>query len=131
MCSVRALDHIEKHLCDNWLSPVTIAADLNVSRAHLYRVFREDGGVAALIRRRRLELAYVWLTDPDQASASIERIGLQLGFGSVTQFARAFRHHYGVPPGRARAEGRRLQPASPLSRYLDRLAKLYGATAGV
>lgn len=103
----RALTHIIEHLGESWLSPVTICATLSVSRAQLYRAFQHDGGIAQVIRRKRLEHAYRELTAPEPENLSIEDVSRRWGFTSKTQFVRAFDSFYGVTPSRARAEGRR------------------------
>ena len=53
-----ALVYILDHLGESWLSPTTICVALAVSRAQLYRAFNDEGGIAQVIRRKRLEHAY-------------------------------------------------------------------------
>ncbi len=87
---------IEKQLGNPELDPDWLAARFNVSRATLYRLFREYGGVRHHIRERRMLEAYRAL-----ARGKAERIGTiaeQLGFRDQAVFSRAFRAAYGLSP---------------------------------
>ncbi|MBV8687644.1 MAG: helix-turn-helix transcriptional regulator [Alphaproteobacteria bacterium] len=79
-----------------------VAAEAALSRFHLTRSFAEVHGLPPLAYHRRLRL--------DEAArqlrageASATDVARRLGYGSLSAFTRAFRHAFGVPPGRARA----------------------------
>jgi AraC-like DNA-binding protein len=89
------------------LSPDFLCRRFNVSRAHLYRAFAEDGGVAKVLRDMRLDAVYGELTQADHASRSITELAYTLGFSSGNQLLRSFRARFGVTPSEARAQGAR------------------------
>jgi len=80
------------------LGPASLMKQLQISRAHLYRVFASEGGVATVIRDRRLDLAYRRLSVKSPHPPSITEVAYELGFTSSAQFSRAFRTRFGVPP---------------------------------
>ncbi|WEK51659.1 MAG: helix-turn-helix domain-containing protein [Candidatus Kaistia colombiensis] len=100
----RTLDFIAGNLHLPELSPDDIARRLNVSRSHLYRAFAEDGGVATVLRHKRLDLALLQLTSPTAHSGSIADVAHRLGFSSANQFLRAFRARFGVTPREVKHE---------------------------
>ncbi|WP_092806473.1 helix-turn-helix domain-containing protein [Rhodococcus globerulus] len=125
----RALVYILDHLGESWLSPTTICVALAVSRAQLYRAFNDDGGIAQVIRRKRLEHAYRELTTPDSADTSVEDISRRWGFTSKPHFVRAFEAYYGTTPSRVRLEGRRTIGNPSISRLHRHLTSLSTGTA--
>jgi AraC-like DNA-binding protein len=84
------------------LSPEFLCRRFNVSRAHLYRAFAKDGGVAKVLRDIRLDAAHRELTGPTRTSRSITEIAYALGFSSGNQLLRSFRARFGVTPSEAR-----------------------------
>src|SRR5690606_19490731 len=62
----RILDYIDSRLNDPFLGPEVIMRHFRVSRSHLYRAFEPDGGVAKIIREKRLDQAYQLLTNPTE-----------------------------------------------------------------
>jgi len=84
------------------LSPEFLCHHFKVSRAHLYRAFASDGGVAKVLRNIRLDAAYRELTQPARSSRSITEIAYSLGFSSGNQLLRTFRSRFGVTPSEAR-----------------------------
>ena len=101
----RVLDFIDANLSDPELGPALLMRRFRVSRAHLYRMFAGDGGVARVVRERRLDAAFRELVRPDASSRSISEIAYRLGFSGSTQFLRAFRARFGMTPSEARHEG--------------------------
>lgn len=98
--------YIRKHLADPRLSPETIAAALHVSRSTLYATLPEDSeGVAAEIRRHRLERAHAILRDPTDRR-SIAEVGAAVGMPRAAHFSRAFRERFGATPKQVRAGDR-------------------------
>jgi AraC-like DNA-binding protein len=103
---VRVQAFIEERLADPELSPGMIASAHHVSVRYLYRLFEDEGvSVAAWIRRRRLERCRRDLLDPALRRLQVRAIGARWGMRDATQFSRAFRRAYGVPPGEYRALG--------------------------
>lgn len=85
------------------LSPNSLCRRFKVSRAHLYRAFANDGGVAKVLRDIRLDAAYRELTGTARTSRSITEIAHSLGFSSGNQLLRSFRARFGMTPSEARA----------------------------
>jgi len=99
----RVLDFIDAHLAQPDLGPALLTQRFRVSRAHLYRMFASDGGIARVIRDRRLDAAYQALRRGGTA-LSITQIAHELGFTNSSQFLRAFRARFGIRPSDARGE---------------------------
>ncbi|WP_331450279.1 helix-turn-helix domain-containing protein [Streptomyces prasinus] len=94
---------IDRHLGTRQLTPEAIAAAHHISVRHLHRLFRERGTtVGEWIRRRRLERCRQDLLTPACAELTVQAIGARWGFGHASEFSRAFRGAYGVPPGEYR-----------------------------
>lgn len=74
-----------------------LAADLNVSESHLFRVFRDIAGEApaTFVERTRIERARRLLIDSDQ---SITSLSMDLGFKTSQHFATVFKRYTGVSP---------------------------------
>lgn len=85
------------------LSPDFLCRRFNVSRAHLYRAFASDGGVAKVLRDLRLDAAFQELTATARTARSITEIAYSLGFSSGNQLLRSFRARFGMTPSEARA----------------------------
>ena len=97
--------HIDRHLFSAALSPERIAASFHLSRASLYRLFEDSGGVQAHIQRRRLEHAFDALTQPGRMRLGIGEMAYHYGFDSESAFSRAFRRRFAISPRDARALG--------------------------
>ena len=97
-------DFIDANIATPALGPDMLMRQFGLSRASLYRLFMEDGGVAAYIQNRRLRRCFLTITDPSQPPARIGDIAHALGFTSDAQFSRAFRRAFGMTPSEARAE---------------------------
>ena len=108
------------------LSPDFLCRRFNVSRAHLYRAFAEDGGVAKVLRDMRLDAVYNELTQTDHAPRSITELAYTLGFSSSNQLLRSFRARFGMTPSEARTHGVRTpdlaQVAADLQAWIARLS---------
>lgn len=95
---------IDENIGSARLSPRLICELTGLSRSTLYRMFGEaDGGVAAYIQRRRLQLVLSELEDPRKLEVPIARIAESWGLFCVPSFNRAFRREYGMTPREARA----------------------------
>ncbi|KHK60605.1 AraC family transcriptional regulator [Burkholderia sp. A9] len=113
----RIVRYIAGHVTDRDLGPESLMAYFRISRAHLYRVFEMDGGVARFIRARRLDLAYRALVDPRSSGQSIKEIALRHGFSSSDRFVHAIRQRFGMTASEIRMGHAKLAaPAHDLSR---------------
>jgi AraC-like DNA-binding protein len=93
-----ALDYIDAHLGKAQLGPDEIADAANLSRASLYRLLAAEGGIRAVLLKRRLDEALRLMLDANQDELSLKKIVKCCGFGGTSQFSRAFRARFGVPP---------------------------------
>lgn len=100
----RLLHFIDTHLADPALGPALLMQRFQVSRAHLYRMFEAEGGVATIIREKRLDAAFHALASSDGKNHSVTQIAHDFGFSSSTQFHRAFRTRFSLTPNQARGE---------------------------
>lgn len=107
----RVTEFIEANLTRPDLGPVLLMHRFRISRAHLYRIFAPAGGVATVVRDKRLDAAYQKLTRLSGVESSITEIAYELGFSSSNQFLRAFRARFGITPSDARQEGALSGPA--------------------
>jgi AraC-like DNA-binding protein len=90
---VRIREHIEAQLGDQELSAAVLQRRFHVSRAQLYRMFADSGGVQHYIRDRRVEAVHRDLRE--QPERNISDLAFSHGFSSERQFQRAFRARYG------------------------------------
>lgn len=100
---LRAEQVIRANLASARLDSQRIATLSGISRSTLYRLFEDQGGVAAHVRRVRLETVHAALTDPDQNARQIRAIASEAGFHCIASFNRAFKARYGASPGEVRA----------------------------
>jgi AraC-like DNA-binding protein len=70
----------------------------HISRATLYRLFEDEGGVAAYILSRRLDRCRAILGASTGRDPSISELAFNHGFVSVAHFSRAFRRRFGIAP---------------------------------
>ena len=93
-----ALDYIDAHLGNAQLGPDEIADAAHVSRASLYRLLAAEGGIRAVLLKRRLDQALRLMMADNKDERSLTDIAKCCGFGGTSQFSRAFRARFGVPP---------------------------------
>lgn len=98
----RMLRHIDANLHDADLGPAQLADQFGMSRASLYRLFEEAGGVAELIRQRRITGAAIELASQKGRGRRISEVARAWGFADESSFGRAFRAHFGLSPSEAR-----------------------------
>ena len=100
----RAIDYVTEHL-DRPLRLEEVARAACFSPYHFHRIFRALAGetLAAFVKRVRLERAVYLLSH--RPKATLTEIGLSCGFGSSSDFSRAFRAQYGVAPRTFDVEG--------------------------
>ncbi|MEU3597412.1 helix-turn-helix transcriptional regulator [Streptomyces sp. NPDC006798] len=91
---------IETRLADHDLTPQIVADHHHISLSTLYALFRdqEEEGVAAWIRRRRLERSRADLAVVNRRQQPIHAIAVRWGFTDGAAFSRAFRQAYGISP---------------------------------
>lgn len=94
--------YIDQKLGDPDLGVDSICAAYRMSRATLYRLFQNQGGVRAYILRRRLMASFKALTSLDQAKRGIFDLALEFGFSSPSHFTTRFREQFGMTPSEVR-----------------------------
>lgn len=100
---------INQHLADPRLGIDWIAAQVQLSPAHIHRLFEaEPATVAATIRLRRLQACRRDLADPHLAHRTISDIAFSWGFNQAAHFSRLFKQAFGLSPGAWRAQQRAL-----------------------
>jgi AraC-like DNA-binding protein len=87
---------IGETLSDLSLSVATLSRGTGISRSALYRLFEEQGGVARLIQKRRLDGVRRALDNREQASLS--DVARTFGFADEIQLSRLFREAYEMSP---------------------------------
>ncbi|MFE7131873.1 helix-turn-helix domain-containing protein [Streptomyces sp. NPDC057638] len=101
---------IDRHLPDPALTPRVVADHHHISLRTLYLLFERRGeGVAASIRRRRLERCRTDLSRVELSARPIHAVAARWGLTSPTGFGRAFRHTYGISPREFRDQVLRAQ----------------------
>jgi AraC-like DNA-binding protein len=96
---------IERNLGDPQLSPGAVAASHHISVRYLHRLFQAQGvTVSAWIRQRRLEGCRRDLADLQLSDKPIGFLATRWGFVHASDFTRAFRRAYGIPPSTYRQE---------------------------
>ncbi|MHC5230946.1 helix-turn-helix domain-containing protein [Brucella sp. LJL56] len=98
----RILAYIDENLSNPLLGPHLIVKNLRLSRSRLYRTFDTDGGIARIIRDKRLDRAYRILVDERGRHVSFKEIAYRCGFHDGTQFTKAFKIRFGMSPRDAR-----------------------------
>jgi AraC-like DNA-binding protein len=93
-----ALDYIDAHLGNTQLGVDEIADAASLSRASLYRLLAAEGGIRAVLLKRRLDEALRLMLADGKDERSLKEIAKCCGFGGTSQFNRAFRARFGVPP---------------------------------
>lgn len=99
----RVLLEIEDNLGSSTLTVGRLARRAGVSRSSLYRLFEEEDGVQAWIRRRRLERVAAILAGEGR-QPTIGRLADDWGFCDAAYLGRLFRETYGMTPGDYRAQ---------------------------
>jgi AraC-like DNA-binding protein len=95
---------VGRNLASSDLLPDSLARRFRMSRAYLYRLFANDGGVQAYIRAQRLRRCFQAIADPTNHARGIGDIALSFGFVSEAHFSRVFRQEFGLNPTDARAQ---------------------------
>lgn len=92
----RAIERLSSD-CDADVSLAALAAEARLSRFHFCRAFKESTGLSphGWLRQHRLAQAMTLLRDTNEAVSSI---AVELGYGSQSAFAAAFRRLTGETP---------------------------------
>lgn len=96
----RVRQHISDNLTEADLSPSGIVRDLGLPRASVYRMFQDEGGMAAYIRDCRLREAADQLVSAP--TPTLLELCYSLGFNSASEFSRAFRRAFDITPSELR-----------------------------
>lgn len=91
--------YIEQNLSRLDLGAETLLPMFGVSRATLYRLFEEEGGVRNYIVERRLFRALSEISSGPQRRGKIQQAAKSWGFSSAANFNRSVRHAFGDTPG--------------------------------
>jgi AraC-like DNA-binding protein len=89
------------------LSAATIAARHRIKPRWVQRLFETEGTTfSEYVLAQRLVRAHRLLTNPLHADQKVSTIALDIGFGDLSYFNRAFRRRYGMTPSELRAAAR-------------------------
>jgi AraC-like DNA-binding protein len=89
------------------LSASTIAARHRITPRWIQRLFENEGSTfTEYVLAQRLVRAHRLLTDPLRGNQKVSDISLDVGFGDLSYFNRAFRRRYGITPSELRAAAR-------------------------
>lgn len=91
---------IERNLGSPGFSVDKIVEQFGISRAALYRMFTDKGGVRQYIMDRRTSRAVANLASQSSPADSIDSAAVAWGFSSRSNFNRAVKKRYGEAPGR-------------------------------
>lgn len=123
---------------DTRLDAETLARRFGVSRATVYRAFRDHGGLERFRMKARLDRAHDALAGREPPRGEISRLASGFGFSSTAHFSDAFLQRFGVRPSQgARLSRRDASPAgAPVNNPRDleatmrRITELYARMTG-
>jgi AraC family transcriptional regulator, positive regulator of tynA and feaB len=85
------------------LGAAQLAASYGISPRYVHKLFEQHGSgrtLSDLLNERRLSWAAERMRAPEGRDDKISDIAFAAGFSDLSQFYRAFRRRYGLPPGR-------------------------------
>lgn len=106
----RIVAYIDQELENPNLSPDHLCSVFHLSRASLYRIFDQSGGIASCIRMRRL--ARIRAIIETGEFSHLGSLADRFAFSSQSQLSRAFRSLYGHAPTDTRPRHRQDAPVS-------------------
>jgi AraC-like DNA-binding protein len=102
LCAIK--EEIATRLNQADLSVATIAARHQLKPRWVQRLFETEGTTfTEFVLAQRLVRAHRLLTNPLYANQKVSTIALDIGFGDLSYFNRAFRRRYGMTPSELRA----------------------------
>lgn len=93
--------YLVRHLQDPGLGANQLVEAFRCSRATVYRLFQDSGGVTAFIRNQRLDACLEELTRPSNSTTAVRDISKSYGFEDNAHFHRAFKKRFGLTPREA------------------------------
>ncbi len=120
--------YLGEHLTQPELGVDDLTRVFRCSRATVYRLFPDSGGVTAYIRQCRLWQSFHDLRLAQSSPVSIHEIGARWGFRDHGYFHRAFKKQFGITPTDARGTARQAtEEASSLTgrRVLGRIRSVH------
>ena len=97
-CRETMKQYIVQNLRDPDLSPAMLSKVFACSRAKIYRLLADDGGVAAFIRNQRLLKCFRELDLGEKGQTTVNQVAERWGFQDPYHFSKLFKNTFGVPP---------------------------------
>lgn len=118
------IDYIEEHL-EDVLTLDVLSQKVYLSKYYFHRIFSAVIGCSLnkYMTKRRLNRALVYVME---TSETMVDIAYRFQFASQGSFTRAFKNHYGLPPGQVRKEKIQL-PIEPVPHVLKRCLKNFNS----
>lgn len=93
----RVMQSVNRNLSDSDFSVEQLAEDAGLSRSQLHRKMKELTGMSPsdFVRNLRLEQAARLLRE---RRVNVSQVAYSLGFNSLGNFSKAFKHHFGISP---------------------------------
>lgn len=95
---LRVKDYINRVLDDADLSSERLCRIFGLSRATLYRMFAEVGGVQRYIDARRLDRCFAELHNAPATYGRVREVAERWGFHEAASFSRRFKNRFGIRP---------------------------------
>ena len=106
---------IDDRIAQPDLSPQRLCNALGVSRATLYRMLAEDGGVRGYITARRLDRCFDELREGRAKRGRVREVAERWGFFDSKSFNRAFRARFGIAPSDCMDQRGEIQPGTTVA----------------
>lgn len=90
--------YIVDHLDDPALGVDLLCHRFHLSRASLYRLFKEEGGLQRFVREQRLRRCFGLLSTATSTRLKVRDIAERWGFDSPSHFNRLFKANFGLAP---------------------------------
>lgn len=90
--------YIADHLDDPALGVDLLCHRFHLSRASLYRLFQDDGGLHRYVREQRLIRSFGLLSGAAGAGLKVRDVAERWGFDNASHFNRLFKASFGMPP---------------------------------